>query len=56
MSWDTIIQAVIVAAVTALATGFVNGKIMQAHLRDLTERVIRIEKFLNGLLEKRIKL
>lgn len=52
-----IIQALIVAVITAflttLATGFVNGKIMEAKLRDLTDRIIRIEHYLNGLLEKR---
>ena len=52
MSFDTIIQALIVAGVTALATGFVNGKIMQAHLNDLKERIERIEKYLNGLLKR----
>jgi hypothetical protein len=52
MSWDVIIQAVIVAAVTGAATGFVNGKVMQAHFEDLKDRVVRIETHLNGLLKK----
>ena len=56
IDWNVIAQALIVAAVTAiftaLATGFVNGKIMAAHLKDLTERVVRIEHYLNGLLGK----
>ena len=52
MSWDTIIQALVVAAVTALVTSFVNGKIMEAHLEDVKSRVQRIEHYLNGLLEK----
>ena len=50
--WDTFINAMVVGGVTALATGFVNGKIMQAHLTDLTNRVSRIEHYLNGLLDK----
>jgi hypothetical protein len=52
MSFDVIVQALIVAGVTALATGFVNGKIMQSHLEDLKQRIERIEKYLNGLLKK----
>ena len=52
MSWETVIQAVIVAAITGVATGVINGKVMQAHFEDLKDRVVRIEKHLNGLLEK----
>ena len=48
---DIIIQALVIAAVTALATGFVNGKIMESKIRDLRDRIIRIEKYLNGLLK-----
>jgi signal transduction histidine kinase len=50
MSAEIIVQALIVAAVTALATGFINSRIMESHLKDLRERIVRIEKYLNGLL------
>jgi hypothetical protein len=53
MNWTVIIQALIVAAVTALATGYVNSKIMEAHLKDLRDRIVRIETYLNGLLKEK---
>jgi len=52
LSWDVIIQALVVAVITAIATAFLNVKIMQAHLEDLTKRIERIEAYLNGLLKK----
>jgi hypothetical protein len=59
MSWAVLLQALIVAAVTAVVTavvtGYVTGKVTQAHLGDLAERVVRIERYLNGLLEKHLK-
>jgi hypothetical protein len=52
-----ILQALIVAGVTAvftaLVTGYVNSKIVATHLSDLTARIVRIEQYLNGLLEKK---
>ena len=54
-----VIQALIVAVVTAIATalttGYVNGKIMEANLKDLRERIERIENYLNGLLKDKHK-
>jgi hypothetical protein len=54
---SVIIQALIVAGVTAVvtafATGFVNGKIMESKLKDLTDRIVRIEEYLNGLLKSK---
>lgn len=50
MDLTVIIQALIVAGITALATGFVNSKVMNAHLRDMMRRIQRIENYLNGLL------
>lgn len=52
MNWDAIVQALIVAGVTAIVAGYVNGILMAAHLKDLRERIVRIEKYLNGLLKK----
>lgn len=51
MDWNGVMQALIVAAITAMATGFVNSRIMDAHLKDLRERIVRIEAYLNGLLK-----
>lgn len=56
MDLGIIVQALVVAAITALATGFVSGKIMQAHLGDLKRRIERIEKYLNGLLSSGEKM
>jgi hypothetical protein len=50
---DALIVAGVTAVVTALLTGYVSGKVQAARLKDLTDRVIRIEQYLNGLLEKR---
>ena len=50
---NTILQALIVAAVTALVTGYINSLIMASHLKDLADRIVRIENYLNGLLGKR---
>ena len=50
MNVDVVLQALVVAGATALATGFVNGKIIESKLKDLTHRIDRIEKYLNGLL------
>ena len=54
IDWNVIVQALIVAGVTAvctaLATGYISGKIMESHLKDLTARIVRIEQYLNGLL------
>lgn len=50
MDLTLIVQSLIVAAITALATGFVNSKVMNANLRDLMRRIDRIERYLNGLL------
>ncbi len=50
---EFILQSLIVAGVTALATGFVNSKIMDSHLKDLRQRIVRIENYLNGLLKER---
>lgn len=52
---DMLLQALVVAVVTALATGFVNGKIMEAKLVDLARRLARIETYLNGLLTEHQK-
>jgi len=52
MDANVIVQALIVAAVTAVATGFVNSRIMESHLKDLRDRIVRIEKYLNGLLNR----
>ena len=52
MNWEIITEAVIISGVTAISTGFVNSKIMNAHLEDLKERIVRIETYLNGLLKK----
>lgn len=54
--WNQILQALIVAGITAIATaivtGWVNWRVMEAHLKDLRERIVRIEKYLNGLLQR----
>lgn len=47
---EIILQSLIVAAITALATGYVTSRVAAAHLEDLTARVVRIETYLNGLL------
>jgi hypothetical protein len=47
---EALIVAGVTAIVTALLTGYVSGKIQAALLKDLTDRVIRIEHYLNGLL------
>jgi hypothetical protein len=47
---SVVLQALIVACITAVATGYVNGKVMESKLRDLKERITRIEHYLNGLL------
>ena len=52
MEWSMIIQALVVAAVTAVVTSIVNAKVMEAHLKDLRERIVRIETYLNGLLKR----
>jgi len=39
MNWDLIIQSLIVAGVTAFATGFVNGKVMEIKLDSLRKDV-----------------
>jgi hypothetical protein len=56
---DIIVSSLIIASVTAiataLATGFISGKIMEARLQDLTDRIKRIEHFLNGILLKHDK-
>jgi hypothetical protein len=50
IDWNVVVQALIVAGITAVCTGYVSGKIMAAHLEDLTARIVRIEQYLNGLL------
>ena len=50
---EIVIQSLVVAGVTAVATGFVTSKVTAAHLKDLTDRVVRIENYLNGLLGHR---
>jgi hypothetical protein len=56
MNSDVIVQALVVASITAVCTAvvtaYISGKIMEAKLKDLTERIIRIEAYLNGLLRK----
>ena len=52
MSAEIILQALVVAGVTALATGFVNSRIMDAKLADMERRLERIESYLNGLLKE----
>ena len=47
-----ILQALIVAGVTAIVAGYINGMLTASHLKDLKERVARIEKYLNGLLRQ----
>lgn len=44
MTWEYILQALIVAVITALATSYVNVKVMEARLADMKDRVIRIEE------------
>ena len=48
---EIIVQALVIAGVTALATGFVNGRVIDSKLGDLQRRIERIEKYLNGLLK-----
>jgi hypothetical protein len=43
MSWDLVIQSLVVAVVTALATGFVNVKVMEVKLDSLKERITAME-------------
>lgn len=56
MSADVILQALLVAGITAvctaLATGYISSRIMEERMKDLTERIARIEQYLNGLLRK----
>ncbi len=51
MNAEVIINAIIVAAITAAATGYINERVMSSHLNDLTRRIERIEEYLNGLLK-----
>jgi hypothetical protein len=43
VNWDLIIQSLVVAVITAIATGFVNGKVMEARLDSLKEKIIDLE-------------
>jgi hypothetical protein len=48
----TILQGLIVAGITAAATGYISSKVLDAKLHDLSKRVERIEQYLNGLLHR----
>lgn len=48
---EILLTAAITALVTATITTFTNGKVIDARLSDMKERVTRIERFLNGMLE-----
>ena len=47
---DVIVQSLIIAGVTAVATGYVSARVVESRMVDLAKRIERIEHFLNGLL------
>ena len=50
MNFETVVQAVVVAGITAVVTAYVATKVLEARMNDFIHRIARIESFLNGLL------
>lgn len=48
---EILLTAAITALVTSAITTYTNGKVIDVKFEDMKERVTRIERFLNGMLD-----